>query len=32
MERKLEVITGVMQAECEALRSEWMKLQQSKSR
>jgi tRNA(adenine34) deaminase len=32
MERKLEVITGVMQAECEALRGEWMKLQQSKSR
>ena len=25
MDRRLEVITGVMQAECEALRSEWAK-------
>ena len=25
MDRKLEVVTGVLQAECEALRAEWMK-------
>ena len=27
VERKLEIVTGVMQAECEALRSDWMKAQ-----
>ena len=26
MDRKLEVVTGVLQAECEALRAEWMKV------
>ena len=29
MERKLEVVTGVMQAQCEALRNEWMRTQGS---
>jgi hypothetical protein len=27
MDRKIDVITGVMQSECEALRGEWAKAQ-----
>ena len=32
MDRKLEIVTGVMQRECEALRSEWEKRQGSGSK
>jgi tRNA(Arg) A34 adenosine deaminase TadA len=31
MERRLEVTTGIMQAECESMRIEWMKAQGPKS-
>jgi tRNA(adenine34) deaminase len=31
MERKLEIVTGVMQTECEAIRREWMQAQSRKT-